>query len=172
MPVDLHTSQYCWIMKPYDSRTLYRQYNILISVDTMTREEININEWVNPNSPKYNKTLADAVFHYTPRAAANEQFEICTATSEMKDVAWKFGHNSQIMLDGTFGVCTRKLLLFITVGIDDKGRGVPLAFMLFSAPSGNKQTSSGYDSGILACLLCKRAALESDFIRSDTIYFR
>jgi hypothetical protein len=55
----------------------------------------------------------------------------------MDDAAWVYGHNSQVILDGTFGVCSTRLLLFIVMGVDEHGRGVPLAMLLFSAPTGN-----------------------------------
>lgn len=45
------------------------------------------------------------------------------------------------------------MLLFIVMGIDEKRHRVPLAFMMFSAPSGNQQTSSGYDTKILEKLI-------------------
>ena len=63
----------------------------------------------------------------------------------MRDVAWVYGHEKQILLDGTFGVCDSRVLLFILMGIDKQRKGVPLAFLLFSAPSGNSFKPSGYD---------------------------
>ncbi|KIJ34487.1 hypothetical protein M422DRAFT_263455 [Sphaerobolus stellatus SS14] len=158
---DFHSSQYRWIMKGYDTRALYRQYNRMIGVDTQKKPHINIDEWLDPKSSHYNPILAEAVFHYSARAALNQRFEVCVATQEMKEAAWKHGYQSQIMLDGTFGICDSKLLLFILMAVDEKGKGVPFAFLLFSAPSGNKQTSSGYDTEILTKLLQKwRADLE------------
>ena len=32
------------------------------------------------------------------------------AMDEMKAAAWKYGSQSQIMLDGTFGICDKRLL--------------------------------------------------------------
>jgi len=43
-----------------------------------------------------------------------------------------------MMLDRTFGVCNKKMLLFIIMGIDEKHHGIPLAFLLFFTPSVNK----------------------------------
>jgi len=57
------------------------------------------------------------------------------------------------MLEGTFSVCSSKLLLFIIMGVDERGKGIPLAFMMLSVPSGNKQTSAGYNTEILTKLL-------------------
>jgi hypothetical protein len=108
---------------------------------------------MDPESPSFNKVLFDAVFHYAPRAARNERFEICIATDEMKKASWEIAHRYITLLDGTFGVCSLKLLLFILMGIDKRNRGVPLAFLLFSAPSNNKTTSSGYDHEIIRKLL-------------------
>ena len=80
----------------------------------------------------------------------------------MREAAWKYAHRSQIILNGTFGVCNRKMLLFIVMAIDDDGKGVPLAFLLFSAPTKNKQTSAGYDTQILTELLREwKSALET-----------
>jgi len=64
---------------------------------------------LNPNSPSYNKTLADTIFHYSPCAGANQCFEVCISTPEMKAAAWKYAYKSQMILDGVFGVCRKKL---------------------------------------------------------------
>ncbi|EIM88874.1 uncharacterized protein STEHIDRAFT_119664 [Stereum hirsutum FP-91666 SS1] len=107
-------SNYRWLLKRTDSRSR------------------NIDSWLNPSSPDYNSTLAEAVFFYSARAATEERLKICIATPEMKEAAWRYGHNQQILLDGTFGV-----------------------FLMFSAPSGNKFTPAGYDTAILTELLSK-----------------
>jgi len=114
---------------------------------------INVHEWLDPHSHQYNKTIASAIFHYSARARKEDWLEVCVATDEMKDAAWKYGYRSQIILDGTFGVCDKRLLLFIIVAIDENKQGVPLAFLLFSAPSGNQQTAAGYDIDIIAKLI-------------------
>ena len=56
-------------------------------------------------------------------------------------------------MDGTFGVAKSKPLLFIVMGVDENFKGVPLAWLLFSPPHRNKQTSAGYDTVILETLL-------------------
>ncbi|KAJ7939799.1 hypothetical protein B0H13DRAFT_1586918 [Mycena leptocephala] len=84
------------------------------------------------------------------RIHKEDRLEVCVSTDEMKEVSWKYGYRSQIIVDGTFSVCDNRLLLFIVMGIDQNTRGVPLAF-LFS--TGNQQSSAGYDTDILAKLL-------------------
>ncbi|KAF9002405.1 hypothetical protein BDZ89DRAFT_1243249 [Hymenopellis radicata] len=153
MPRDPRDWKHRWVLESRDSCSLYRQFSRLNGVKTSHKPHLNIHAWLDPEAKEYNAVLADAVFHYSARAAADERFEACIATKDMKAMAWKYGHQSQILLDGTFGLCDSKLLLFILMGIDEDGHGVPLAFLFFSAPSGNKHTAAGYDTKILAKLL-------------------
>ena len=73
----------------------------------------------------------------------------------MDEAAWKYVHGSQLILDGTFGVCSSRLLLFIAMGVDEEGKGIPVAFFLFSAPTGNRATHAGYNRDILRDLLAQ-----------------
>lgn len=159
-----------WLFSRGDTRSLYRQHHRLKGVKVTEKPHINIDEWLDPKCPRYNQTFADAVFHYSARASKGERLEICVSTREMKEMAWKYGHRSQILMDGTFGVCDKKVLLFIMMAVDEDGHGVPLAFLFFSAPSGNRQTSSGYDANILTKLLAAwRQSLE-DFRGGQKFY--
>ncbi|KAJ7163718.1 hypothetical protein C8R46DRAFT_998727 [Mycena filopes] len=154
-PRDISSSQFRWLLTHNDSRSLYRQYNRMKGVTVTDAPQVNVDEWLDPKSDKYNPTLAHAIFHYAARASKDERFEVAIATDDMNRAAWRYGHDSQIILDGTFGVCDSRLLLFIVMAVDENRKGVPVAFLLFSAPGGNKQTSSGYDTKILTKLLGK-----------------
>ena len=68
------------------------------------------------------------------------RFEISLSTPEMDEAAWRFGHENQILLDGTFGICNKRILLFISMVLDEERKGIPVSFLMFSAPSGNRQT--------------------------------
>ncbi len=154
-PQDLSKSPYRWLIQKYDTRSLYRQFNRLRGLRTVVAPHINVHEWLDPSSPSYKKEIASAVFHYSARAEKDDRFEVCIATEAMQKAAWKYCHASQLILDGTFGVCDRKMLLFIAMGVDERGHGVPVAFFLFSAPSGNKKTDAGYNTEILEKLLLR-----------------
>jgi hypothetical protein len=134
-PPEPSTSPFRYQLRKTDTRSLYRQWNRIAGINVKTRPHTNIHEWLNPRSRQYNKTLADAVFHYSARASKEGRIEVCIATKDMREAAWKYGHHSQILMDGTFGICDAKILLFIVMGVDDKNHGIPLAFLLFSAPS-------------------------------------
>jgi hypothetical protein len=71
----------------------------------------------------------------------------------MRQETWELAHQKQLILDGTFGVCDSRVLLFIAMAINEAKSGVPLAFFLFLAPAGNKATHAGYDMKILTELL-------------------
>ncbi|EKM49404.1 uncharacterized protein PHACADRAFT_167239 [Phanerochaete carnosa HHB-10118-sp] len=141
-------SAYRWILHAGNNCSLYRQFNRMHGVCTTTTAHINIDEWLNPDSPQYNCALANAVFYYGARTICEEWLKVCIATPEMREAAWKYAHHSQIILDGTFDVCNRKMLLFI-----------------------NKQTSAGYDTEILTKLLREwKLALGTKNGEAFTIY--
>jgi hypothetical protein len=154
-PADLRTSPYRWLLETRDSRSLYRQYTRMNGVKVTEKPQVNVDEWLDPDSPQHNATLANTVFHYSAQADKGERFEVCIATDEMNEAAWKYGHENQIIVDGTFGICNSRILLFIIMAIDENRKGVPVAFLMFSAPTGNKQLSAGYDTAILTKLIRK-----------------
>ena len=136
-----------------DHSTLYRKFSRKLGVDVRQPPQYNIDEWLNPQSPNFQPIINEAVFHYSSRTEAGERFEVCISTPEMKNAAWEYVHHGQVVLDGTFGVCSSRLLLFIALGVDGDGNGVPIAFFLFSAPTGNRATHAGYNTAILQKLL-------------------
>ncbi|KAF8587603.1 hypothetical protein K439DRAFT_1298945, partial [Ramaria rubella] len=138
---------------PSDSTRLYRKFSNLRGIDIAQPPHYNIDNWLNPTSATYKPELAAAIFHYQPRTDKDEHLCVCIQTPKMVDAAWKYAHKKQIILDGTFGVCDRQMLLFIALGVNETGKGVPLAFLLFLAPTGNKATQAGYDTTVLYELL-------------------
>ena len=127
-PYDLTDSPYRWLLKPTDMRSIYRQHNRAIGVDVISPDYVNIDSWLNPESPEYKSELPDAIFHYSTCSAKDDRFKMCIANHEMKDAAWQYAPKSQVVLDGTFGICDKKMLLFILMGVDDQRKGIPLAF--------------------------------------------
>ena len=136
-PADIKQSPYHWHLRGKDTHCLYHQFNQMQGIKVTEWAHLNIDERLDPESLQFNQMLRDAVFHYSPRATRGERFEVCIATQDMSEGAWKYSHKSQIILDDTFGVCNNNILLFIMMGVDEQGKGVPLVFLLFSAPSGN-----------------------------------
>jgi hypothetical protein len=152
---DSKTANTRYLLLPSDHVTLYRKFSRKLGVDVRKPPQYNIDNWLNPASPYFKPDVRNAIFHYAARSEAGERFEVCISTPEMDTAARLYGHHLQIILDGTFGVCSTRLLLFISMAIDEKGKGVPIAFFLFSAPTGNRATHAGYDTSILQKLLEK-----------------
>ncbi|KAF8057038.1 hypothetical protein FPV67DRAFT_1456570 [Lyophyllum atratum] len=138
---------------PTDHVTLYRKFSRKVGIDVRKEPQYNIDDWLNPKSPEFKPEISEAIFHYTARTNAAERFQVCISTPDMDTAAWKYGHCSQLILDGTFGVCSARLLLFIAMVVDEHRKGVPVAFFLFSAPTGNRATHAGYNTAILRELL-------------------
>jgi len=140
---------------PGDFSRLYRRYYRLHGINVDINPEWNIDNWLDRVHPNFNSTIFEAVFYYQAQTEKEERFELCIATKEMKAAAWKYVHKKQLILDGTFGLCTARLLVWIAMGVDENNHGVPVAIFLFSAPTGAKATHAGYDTKILTKLLSR-----------------
>jgi len=136
-----------------DSSRLYRKYSSAHGINVNQPLQYNVDNWLNPDSPEFKPELAEAVFYYHARTEKDERFCICIQTTNMREAAWEYAHQKQLIMDGTFGICDSHILLFIALGFDKVGKGVPLAFFLFSAPTGNQATHAGYDTSILQELI-------------------
>ncbi|KAK7676803.1 hypothetical protein QCA50_020209 [Cerrena zonata] len=136
---------------PGDFSRLYRRHNLeAYGIHIDNRPECNVDDWLNSGSPLYKPELAQAIFYYTARTDTNDRLKVCISTPEMQDAAWTYCHKKQVVVDGTFGLCSSRLLLWIALGIDETGAGLPVSMFLFSAPTGTKATHAGYDTAILA----------------------
>lgn len=138
-----------------DTSTLYRLFNKSLGVNVTICPEQNLHNWLDPNSPHFKPEIHKAVFHYKAHVEKSERLQVCISMKEMDEAAWKYAHHKQLILNGMFGVCSSHLLLFIAMGVDENGKGVPLASFLFSAPTGNQATHAGYNREILRELLGK-----------------
>ena len=147
------TANHRYEILPSDFSRLYRRYYRSQGINVDVKPEVNIDNWLDPSSPSFHSSLARAVFHYAPRTKQMERFELCISTPEMRSAALDLVHQKQLVLDGTFGLSTSRLLLWIAMGVDNDNHGVPVAFFLFSAPSGSKATHAGYNTSILTKLL-------------------
>lgn len=84
-PQDLRHSPFRWLLRRSDTRSLYRQFNRLRGINVTQAAHVNVHEWLDPTAPMYNKTFADAVFHYSARVKKDDRFEVCISTQGMRD---------------------------------------------------------------------------------------
>ncbi|EIM87716.1 uncharacterized protein STEHIDRAFT_156663 [Stereum hirsutum FP-91666 SS1] len=66
--MDESKSAYRWLLKRHDTQSLYWQYNRLHGINVTEAAHVNIDEWMDKTSPRYNPKIADAIFHYSARA--------------------------------------------------------------------------------------------------------
>lgn len=144
-----NTANMRYNLMPSDMSQLYRTLSKSYGVDVSEPPEQNLHAWMDPSSDAFRPEIRDAIFYYAARAEKGDRLKVCISTKPMDEAAWSYAHQKQLILDGTFGVCSSRLLLFIAMGIDDEGKGVPLALFLFSAPTGNRATHAGYNRDIL-----------------------
>ena len=147
-------ANYRYELQSGDFSRLYRQhYRDAYNINVDIRPEHNVQNWLDPKSPHYKPHIANAVFKYQARENQEDIFQVCIATPEMRKAAWKYCHKQQLVLDGTFGLCSSRLLLWIAMGVDESRSGVPVALFLFSASTGAKATHASYNTKILSELL-------------------
>ena len=87
-----------------------------------------------------------------PQLLQKERFELRISAPEMRSAAIRFARQKHLVLDGTFGLSSAHLLMWIAMGMDDDNQDVPVAF-LSSAPSGARATHARYNTPILTKLL-------------------
>jgi hypothetical protein len=120
-------------------------------LDKRKAEEINIDQLFGPNSE--DKEIIEATVYYKPRKELNDRFMLVLATKSQRDLAWKFGHQQILYMDGTFGISNKKILLFTLLVLDDQRKGIPIGYLIFSAAGGAQRASSSYNHSILKELI-------------------
>ena len=86
------------------------------------------------------------MFRYKP---SGDRYELGISTPEQLRLAWQYGHNRIILMDGTFNVTEKNVLLFIIMVLDELWRGLPVAYILFTAEHGAKKADASYSAKIL-----------------------
>ncbi|KAI0753283.1 hypothetical protein C8Q80DRAFT_1305237 [Daedaleopsis nitida] len=149
-----HTTNFRFVIQSDDLRALYRRhYRERFGIDISVSAENNVHNWLDPSSPHYKPEIRHAIFHYAARTEKHERFKIFIATEDMRQAAWKYCHRRQLVIDGTFGLCNSRVLLWIAMGVDESNSGIPVALFLFSAPTGTQATHAGYNTAIIEELL-------------------
>jgi len=72
---------------------------------------------------------------------------------EMRTAAWKYGHQKQVLMDLTFGVCLACALLVILVALDKTEKGILICFILFTAWESAWAMHVDYNLALLTQLL-------------------
>jgi hypothetical protein len=91
------------------------------------------------------RQVQQAVFHYDP-AADDGRWEMGISTPTQRELAWRYGHRRFIIMDGTFNLCSKTVLCFIVLVVDEDNHGLPVAFLLLTPRNRVSGSSSDYNS--------------------------
>ena len=133
------TADICYHLLPSDNATLYRKFSRRNRVDVRQKPEYNIHDWLNPESSHFQPEIHRAIFHYAARSEAGERFEVCISTPEMEAAVWKYAHYSQLVLDGTFGVCNLDYSFLLPLLGTNSGRVFPSLSFFSQHPQAIRQ---------------------------------
>ncbi|GAA5910214.1 hypothetical protein JCM5296_007222 [Sporobolomyces johnsonii] len=151
---DESTSNFLFTIETQHHRTLTRRYWASLGIDIRRLAEFNIHDWAVCDE----EWFCTATFSYSARKTQSALLTLGIMTEEMKDNPIKFGHRWQLIMDGTFGVCSKMMSLFILMVLDEQGKG-----MRFSALPKHTFTAGSYGTEVLTRMLMgwKNAVSES-----------
>ena len=128
-------------------------------LNTRGNASANLHEMITDVSKGEYKDVREAVAFYKRAADAHmeadslgdkDRLEMVIATPHMVERARQLAHESMIFMDGTFGISTARLLVFVVMALDEDTRmGIPVAFLIFSASSYARSTAASYDDAII-----------------------
>ncbi|KAJ7153245.1 hypothetical protein C8R46DRAFT_830330, partial [Mycena filopes] len=149
--VQVGDASHRYVLTDYESTSLYRTIARESGIPQRSTAQDNLHLWFNKDKPQPpDPRLSAACVAYSPYIPGEtERFSIILMTPEQKLLAWKFGHRRQVLMDLTFGVCNGRALLAIMMGLDDENKGLPLAFMLFTAKKDTKAVHADYNKVLL-----------------------
>ncbi|KAJ7724828.1 hypothetical protein DFH07DRAFT_783183 [Mycena maculata] len=92
--IPVHPSVFVVTLSQLRDGASFADFSRMNGVKVTEKPQVNVDEWLDLESPQYNTTIADAVFHFSAGAAKGDCFEACVATEEMNAAAWKYGQET------------------------------------------------------------------------------
>ncbi|GJE99150.1 hypothetical protein PsYK624_153970 [Phanerochaete sordida] len=90
-----------YILTSQDSTSLYRSYRRENGMMQRTRPEDNLDKWFRTENPMPPiPALTEALIHYQPHVPGeNDRFMLLLSTPQQREMAWKFGHKRQLIME-------------------------------------------------------------------------
>ncbi|KAM6494944.1 hypothetical protein JOM56_009567, partial [Amanita muscaria] len=151
-PGDVH---HCYVLMSYESTSLYRTLRHADGITARSTAIDNLYQWFggdNP-SPPVPELGESCLFYQNVGSGNDERLILILSTTRQRQMAWSYGHQKQMILDGTFGVCSTSVLVFFLMAIDDRNVGIPVATIVFTLKKDAKAGHASYDGPLLARLL-------------------
>ncbi|KAH6884047.1 hypothetical protein BKA70DRAFT_1446097 [Coprinopsis sp. MPI-PUGE-AT-0042] len=146
---------YRYELEFHDSSLLYQTLRQEQGVYQRTAAEDNLNKWFRATEPSLPSPFFTAsCLHYQAHIRGQtDRFEMIIATPEMCDAAWKHGHKKQVLMDLMFGFCSAPALLLILMALNEHGKGLPIALIVFTAHEHVKAAHTDYNELLITQLL-------------------
>ncbi|KAJ6512098.1 hypothetical protein C8R47DRAFT_1207449 [Mycena vitilis] len=153
--MEVGDTQYRFVLSDYETTSLYRTLAQESGIPQRSAPENNLDLWFRKSNPMPpDPRLTAACLSYTPCIPGqSDRFSIILSTPEQRLLAWKYGHRKQMLMDLTFGVCNGRALLAILMVLDDQQKGLPVAFMLFTAKKSTKAVHADYTKELMSQIL-------------------
>jgi hypothetical protein len=152
LPGDVH---YRFRLRDHDSSSLYRSLNKELGILPRSQAQDNLDKWFRAaNFSPPDAILTASCMHYVPEVSeSNQRFMLILSTPLQRQLAWKYGHKKQVLMDLTFGFSSARALLVILMVIDDTNKGLPIAQIIFTAKKEAKAVHADYNTRILDDML-------------------
>ncbi|KAI0747612.1 hypothetical protein C8Q80DRAFT_1104039, partial [Daedaleopsis nitida] len=150
---------YRYTYLPHDTTSLYRSLRLKKGISQRSTAHENIHTWFrqdNPSPPS--PELTSACLFYQPYILdETDRFILILSTSEQRTAAWNHGHHRTILADLTFGFCSARTNLWILMVVDDQFRGIPVAYVIFSAKANTSERGvhGDYNKALVELILGK-----------------
>ena len=150
-------THYRFILSDHETSSLYRTIFSQMGIKQCSAAEENLDLWFRAQNPRPpHPAMSGSCLYYQPcQDDDNSRFIIIISTPQQQAMAWQYGHNKLLLLDGTFGVNSARSLLFIGMVIDADRKGIPVVFIHFTARKSTTAAHADYNSELLEDLLCK-----------------
>jgi len=146
-----------YVLSQHETTSLYRTISAELGIPQRSTAQDNLDSWFcaeKPHPPSH--LLTESCLHYEAHVdGQTDRFSIVISTPEQQAMAWRYGHNKQVLMDLMFGFCSGCALLCILMAIDDRNKGIPIAFIVFTARKNTKATHADYNTKLLDDLLSK-----------------
>ncbi|KAG2145254.1 hypothetical protein DEU56DRAFT_934815 [Suillus clintonianus] len=93
-----------YMLTSHDSTSLYRTIAREIGIPQRSAAEANLDSWFRTNDPHPpDPALSHALMFYQAHVdGVTDRCILIFSTPEQRALAWKYGHNNQVLMDGTF----------------------------------------------------------------------
>lgn len=129
-----------------DALLLHRTYSNSHGIVQLTFPEENLDKWFRawaaaPPHPSF----PQACLYYHPRTfdttvkALEGRFALILSTPSQRDVAWRYGHRKQVLMNGRIGQLSSRTFVFTLTVISNRSFHIPIAYILFGGNPGERE---------------------------------